>query len=202
MRIIRHHHLPCVVVGYADHAFTLRADNLGGFRQIIDHLCGLGHDRIGIIGLDDRLFAVAGERMAGIEAGAREHDLDFQSLPYVDGRFSQAEGMESIRTLVQTHPELTALVALNDRLALNAMRVLRQIGLRIPQDISVVGYDDLPQAADVVPGLTTVNQNLDSWGAIAAEMLLEIIAGGSPASVVLETQLIVRESTAPPRPKE
>lgn len=199
LQIIRQQHLPCVTIGYAEYAHTIRADSYGGYRMLMHHLCTLGHRNIGIIGLDHSLFPICRERLSAIEAGAAEHGLASGAMPYVDGWYGKADGVSSIRGLLAEHPELTALVALNDRLALDTMHVLRTMGVRVPQDISVVGYDDLPQAADVIPGLTTINQGLHRWGECAADMLLEIAAGGAPQPVVIQTALVIRDSTASPR---
>ena len=92
-----------------------------------------------------------------------------------------------------------ALVGLNDRLALNALYVFQTMGIRVPQDISLVGYDNRPQSAETVAGLTTIDLKIHQWGEIAAEMLLDVLNGGFPDPVIMTTELVVRDSTAPPR---
>ena len=199
LQIAVQHRLPCVTVGYQEYAYTIRADNDGGYRMLMEHLFQLGHRHIGIIGLDHELFPSGRERLAALQAGALACGLDIAAMPYVEGRFVKTDGVMVVRQLLAEHPKLTALVALNDRLALDAMRGLRTLGVRVPEDISVVGHDDLPHSAEVVPGLTTINQGLHRWGEYAAEMMMALLAGESPEPVVMQTRLVLRESTAPPR---
>jgi DNA-binding LacI/PurR family transcriptional regulator len=105
-----------------------------------------------------------------------------------------------VRRLLQRTRDFTALFAYNDLSAIGALRALRDSGLRVPEDVSVVGFDDIYSAAFQIPSLTTVRQPLDKMGALAGEVLLERIRGGAnPVEVTVDPELVVRESTAPAR---
>jgi LacI family transcriptional regulator len=189
---------PTIVLGYSSHPYRLHSDNFLGGMMLMQHLLELGHCHIGIIALPDGVSPAADQRMLGIRASAAQHDLDFDQLPRVNGTFSTDSGATAAAALLDAHPELTALVALNDRMAMGAIRQLQKRGYSIPERISVVGYDDLPQSSEFNPPLTTVNHQLSSWGGMAMNMLLALIGGQKPEPMILQPQLVVRKSTAPP----
>jgi DNA-binding LacI/PurR family transcriptional regulator len=198
MEVLHQFNLPMIVLGYSQHPYRLQSDNRLGGRILIEHMIELGHKRIGIIGIADGVSPAADERLQGMRAQADEHGLDFDCLPRVNGTFSSTSGAAAASELLTSHPKLTALVALNDRMAMGAMRQLQQMGYAVPERISVIGYDDLTQASEVSPPLTTVNQQLASWGGLAMNLLLELLSGKSPEPVVLQPRLVVRQSTAHP----
>ncbi|MBU6349139.1 MAG: LacI family transcriptional regulator [Chloroflexi bacterium] len=198
LQSLQRQRLPCVTIGHPNYPYTIRADDDGGYRMLVAHLVELGHRQIGIIGLDHTLFPSGRHRLAALRAAADRHGLTAETMPYVESRFGRQHGVLLIRQLLAEHPGLTALVALNDRLALDALHALRTLGVRVPEDLAVAGHDDLPQAADVLPSLTTINQGLHRWGEYAADMLFALAAGGEPEAVVMQTRLVVRDSTAPP----
>ncbi|HLV36630.1 MAG TPA: LacI family DNA-binding transcriptional regulator [Spirillospora sp.] len=191
--------LPTVVLGYHPHSHYLRSDNFLGGSLLMEHVIELGHRHIGIIGLPDRMSAAADQRLCGIQTICEAHGLDYEALPRIDGTFSAESGAAAAAALLESHPEITALVALNDRMAMGAIRQLQQMGYRVPDQISVVGYDDLPQAREFGPPLTTINQQLEDWGRLAMNMLLELFEGHEPEPVILPPRLMVRQSSAPVR---
>lgn len=197
MAVLKDFDLPMVMLGYHDHPYYLRSDNMLGGKLLAQHLIDLGHRRIGIIALPDGTSATAAQRLSGIRAVCEAHAIPYESLPRVDGTFSFDSGASAAAQLLNAHPDLTALIALNDRMAMGAVHQLHQMGYAVPQQISVVGYDDLPQTHDFDPPLTTINQQLSQWGAIAMTMLLELVDGGEPEPVIVPPHLIVRASTAP-----
>jgi DNA-binding LacI/PurR family transcriptional regulator len=182
--------IPTVVLGHHPHIYSLRSDNVEGGRLMMEHLIELGHQRIGLISVPDIT-----ERLAGVRLATEKHDIDFDTLPHYPGSFSEESGASGAEILLRNHPELTALVAFNDRMAMGAINRLREMGYRIPDDISVIGYDDLPRSRDFNPPLTTINHQLSEWGLLAMEMLLDIIKGKTPQPIVLAPQLVVRHST-------
>jgi LacI family transcriptional regulator len=119
----------------------------------------------------------------------------------MSGRFVTETGYEAARALLDAPEPPTAIFAGNDLQALGVYRALYEAGLRTPDDMSVVGFDDLPIAGLLTPALTTVRQPVREMGALATRMLLRLIAGERLEStrVELATSLIVRESSAPPR---
>jgi LacI family transcriptional regulator len=197
MEAIRQAGLPAVVLGYHPHPYYLRGDNFLGGRLLMEHALALGHRRIGIIGLPDGISPAADQRLAGMRAAASAQNLAFEALPRVNGRFSADGGAQAAADLLAAQPDLTALIALNDRMAMGAIRRLQAQGWQVPQQISVMGYDDLPQAREFNPPLTTVSQQLDDWGALAMNMLVQLMDGQEPEPVVLPPKLVARQSTAP-----
>lgn len=197
MEIIQQFDLPTVMLGYHMYPYYLRSDNFLGGSLVMQHLIGLGHRRIGIIGLPDGVSPAADQRLHGMRFTAEEHGLNFASLPRANGNFSIDSGAEAAEVLLTEHSELTAICGLNDRMAMGAIRQLREMGYRIPEQMSVVGYDDLPPARELDPPLTTINQQLSAWGAIAMTMLQDLLEGREPEPVILPPRLKIRQSTAP-----
>jgi LacI family transcriptional regulator len=106
-------------------------------------------------------------------------------------------GRQAAGRLFDSHPGLTAIIALNDPMAIGVIAVLRERGLRVPQDISVVGFNDIPAATDIHPQLTTVQLPMEQMGAAAAELVLDP-QQQERRTVPIGTKLVIRESTAPP----
>ncbi|MFE6158732.1 LacI family DNA-binding transcriptional regulator [Streptomyces sp. NPDC056486] len=184
-------------------------------RQAAAHLLALGHRSIGI--LVDRLVPdgysgpvsptrrrqardrVMKERLAGYAAAFRAAGVPWGSATIIEaGGFHESASLSAARTLLGSEP-VTAVLAATDVLALATMSTARDRGLRIPDDLSVVGFDDLPAAAGAQ--LTTVHQPLVDKGRRATQLLLEVIEGGQPREICLPTELVVRETTAQPPPQ-
>lgn len=202
MEAVSQFDLPTIVLGYHRHPYCLRSDNFLGGRLAMEHILELGHRHIGIIGLPDGASPAADQRLDGLRAAAEQSELDFETLPRIDGNFSADSGAAAAQQLLKKNPELTAIIALNDRMAMGAIRSLQEMGLRVPDQVSVIGYDDLPQSKEFSPALTTIDQQLMAWGTLAMESLLELLNGGKPDPVVLSPRLIARKSTAPPHTRE
>ncbi len=198
MEAVSQFELPTIVLGYHDHPNYLRSDNLLGGRLAMEHILSLGHRHIGIIALPDGVSPAADQRLQGMRCMAAEFGIDHETLPRVNGNFSSDSGAAAARQLLRMKPHLTAIIALNDRMAMGAIRTFRESGIPVPDQISVIGYDDLPQSREFSPALTTIDQQLMTWGTLAMENLLELLNGGQPEPVMLSPQLIVRQSTAPP----
>ena len=181
--------LPLVILGTYPYRHYLRNDNRLGGQLMMEHLIALGHRRIGLIAL--RSIA---ERMAGARLAAEEHGIDFAQLPCEYGDFSQESGEAAAERLLQRHPDLTAIFAFNDRMAMGAIRRLQALGYDVPGQISVVGHDDLPSSRDFNPPLTTVSLELGSWGGLAMGMLLSLMRGETPQSITITPRLVPRQS--------
>jgi DNA-binding LacI/PurR family transcriptional regulator len=174
------------------------SDNRGGAREAVRHLVGLGRTRIGhITGALDQTSAV--DRLDGYR------DVMGDAGPHliVESDFTPAGGERAMRTLLDRCPDLDAVFAANDLTASGALRVLRERGLRVPEDVAVVGFDDmLPVAEQTEPPLTTVRQNIEEMGRLMARLLMRGLdrgdSGGTmddlPHSVVLPTTLVRRAS--------
>lgn len=180
---------------------TVGSNNWAGGLAATRHLISLGHTRIGVIsGPADVLCSrarVDGYRSAHDEAGLpRDPDLVRW------GRFDARSGYEYGRALLALTPRPTAIFAGSDYQALGVARAAQQLGLEVPRDLSIVGYDNLPITRWLNPPLTTVNQPLREMAGLATQMLVDLSSGRRPATmhVDLATELVVRESTAPPPP--
>ncbi|HHW82807.1 MAG TPA: LacI family transcriptional regulator [Actinomycetales bacterium] len=173
-------------------------DDEGGIRSAVDHLVGLGHTRIAYLGGRDDLASAAlreqGFRAAMQDAGIVPDEQLIQVGDYT------AVGAAAPAAAILDHPDRpTAVVAANDVSALQVMFDARARGLSVPGDVSIVGFDDVPEASRAIPGLTTVAQPLHAIGSTAFGMLLDLLAGRDIDELQrrLPTQLIVRGSTAP-----
>jgi LacI family transcriptional regulator len=180
---------------------ALPFDNRGGGRLLTAHLLELGHRRIGYVaGPAERTTTrhrLEGHHQALAAAGADDGEAHRRLT--VHGPYDRRTGYEAARELLAHEPALTAIVAANDTVALGVCAALREAGLRIPEDVSVAGFDDLPFSADAVPALTTVRLPLHEAGARAGRLALgtEEPPAGGVAEVAAE--LVVRASTGAPR---
>ncbi|SMB93451.1 transcriptional regulator, LacI family [Thermanaeromonas toyohensis ToBE] len=168
-------------------------DNVAGAYEATKYLIGLGHKYIGFIAGPDVTTAL--ERQEGYCRALKEAGIEVKEKLIQPGNFRYESGYTGALNLLEYG--VTAILAANDLMALGAMRAIEEKGLRIPQDIAVVGFDDIPLASLVKPALTTVNQPAYQMGALAAEILLERIEGkraGEPKEVILTPSLVIRES--------
>lgn len=192
--------IPFVSIGrhpYYTNINYVDVDNVGASCEAVQHMIKLGPRRIATItvsleivsGIDRREGYLKALRGAGIEPDA--------SL-MVEGGFSTQQGYEAMRQLLPLKPE--GVFVANDTMAVGAYRAIHEAGLRIPEDISIVGFDDSEQASHMMPPLTTVRQPIAELGAVAAEILLDVIsdAAKQPVQRVLPSTLVVRRSCGAP----
>jgi LacI family transcriptional regulator len=197
--------VPVVLVNCTARGASLSAilsDNRAGGRLAAEHVLALGHRAIGHISAPSR-NAAAGERLAGI--GDAIGAVRGADLVVVDGDGGVDGAEEATSALLDRLPGVTAILCYNDLTAIGVVRALRERGLRVPADVSVVGYDDVPFCAWLDPALTTVAQDTSEMGRWAVERLVGLIgepagssAGAEAEVVLLPVGLRVRESTAPP----
>ena len=175
---------------------TLSVDQLAGARLATKHLISLGHRQIyHIAGPQDWIEAEARMRGFLAEMGAS----DIPTTAPILGDWSAEFGYHAGQELLQV-PDFTAIFSSNDQMALGLIHAIRDAGLDVPRDISVVGFDDIPEAAHFSPPLTTVRQNFAEIGRRAVALLLSELSGGVGQShEQIQPELIVRSSTAPPR---
>ena len=183
--------------GYAGPSLTI--DNFKGGHMATEHLIGLGHQQIvhisGPLGL-----RLARERLEGFRHALAEHRLSFGPSTESEG-WSAEMGRRAMFQLLESRPRPTAIFAASDCIAIGAMQVAWKAGLRVPDDLSIVGFDDIELAAFQIPPLTTIRQSFSLLATTGLQMLLDKIAEREPepTQIVLEPTLIVRESTAPCR---
>jgi LacI family transcriptional regulator len=200
---LRQRRFPYVLVdhqGIDEKGPAVGATNRQGAYSATRYLIGLGHRRVGFI-TGAMELGCARDRLAGYRAALADSGLPEDPDLIRDGDFFQPSGYTAATELLSLANPPTAIFASNDVSAFGAMEAVRDQGKRIPDDISIVGFDDIPQAQQVHPFLTTVRQPLEQMGRTAASMLLEIMRAPErpPERIELATELVVRESTRPPR---
>jgi LacI family transcriptional regulator len=175
---------------------TIFVDNVSMAKRSVSHLIEKGHTRIGMIaGLEDTLPRQ--NRIRGFCEALTDHQLPMEDTLIQGGDFTELGGYEGMKKLLTLQPRPTAIFAANDLMALGAMIAIREANLRIPEDIALIGIDDIPAAKLVAPPLTTISQMQENIGRRAAEMLFERInneAPPSPRMVEMPFRLIIRES--------
>jgi LacI family transcriptional regulator len=179
---------------------SVTADNFAGATTVVEHLLRLGHRRIGLIaGRSD--LAAAWSREEGYRKALTEAGVPVDPMLIGGGQFNPESAATIARALLDRPDPPTAIFAASDVMALKALEVAKDLGLSVPGDLSVAGFDNIPEAALAQPGLTTVDQSMYRLGHEAARMLKSLVSGDweGPSHIVLPTRLVVRGSTAPPR---
>jgi DNA-binding LacI/PurR family transcriptional regulator len=190
--------LPCVNIGYNPTGVSIRSDDEQGGRLLMQYLLDLGHRQMGLIAVPEALHFAISHRLKGLGEAAAELGLQLADLPRQDGDFSLKSGHDCAAALLEANPKLTALICLIDRMALGALQYAQQTGRQVPEDLSIVGYDDIPTSHFITPALTTINQKAPQLGQMAAAMLFQLFTDVIPDSAVLATELVIRQSAAPP----
>lgn len=160
----------------------------------VQYLINRGHSRIGLINSDER-FLYARQRREGYELALRRADIELRSdLIRMTGSTSYQRGSEAAAALMATAKPPTAVFAVSDMLAIGAIKAFRRAHMRVPDDIAVVGFDDIPIAEVFEPALTTIAQPMQALGRVAVELLLKRLGGAMPESQILPYALTLRES--------
>jgi len=218
---VRERRLPAVFVDDPPKASAgdlpiVRVDDEGGARAAAGHLVGLGHRRVAVVtfelapspagGLADldrqarTSFRPTRSRLDGYKNALGDVGVRWEGVPvYECPENVPAEGAEAARFLLSMDPRPTAILATSDQLAFGVMEAANDMGLAVPGDVSVVGFDDVPEAARSDPPLTTVHQDHVEKGLLAGRMVVARLEGEEPeAPNMLPTHLVKRASTAPP----
>jgi DNA-binding LacI/PurR family transcriptional regulator len=178
--------------------YFVHADDRWGAREATQHLLQKGHRRIGIInGPPIGAVGATQERLTGHLEALAQAAIVFDPCLMIYGDYTRLSGQQATEKLLALSDPPTAIFAFNDRMAIGAIWALKAAGLRVPEEIAVVGFDDIPAAADFNPPLTTVRQWGEQTGRMAAQMLFKLLDGESVDSpeVVIPTELIVRQSS-------
>ena len=205
VRLLQEHGMPTIVLDRhlrGVEADEVRADSQAGAYSAVHHLTDLGHRRIAVLTGPEGV-STSTDRVAGYREALREACPNGECEQILSGEFNEASGYSMTREVLGSERRPTAIFAANNFIAFGATRALREAGLRIPEDMSMVVFDDLPPGWVMDPFLTVVSQPAYEIGTQAAELLLKRLAGEAPEgprSIVLPSELVIRRSTAPPRP--
>jgi DNA-binding LacI/PurR family transcriptional regulator len=199
LRALLQHHIPVVAIDRvisSKHVDNVMVDNVEGARRAVTHLLDLGHRRIGMVSM--RFISTGRERQTGYQSALAASGLRVDRRLIALGAPKPESGYACTLELLKRMPRPTALFVAANMMMVGALAAIRESGLRIPQDISIVGFDDLPWAPLLDPPLTTVAQPTYELGKRAVELLLKRIeAPDKPAEQVrLKTKLLIRGSTA------
>lgn len=183
---------------------SVSTNDVEAAREVVEYLFSCGHRRIGIVGGNRALSQVSGRRLHGAEEALRAHgiELDYER-DYEPCHFSMEEGYDAMVRLVMRSPDLTAVFALGDAIALGAMRAVFDMGLSIPGDLSLVGFDGVNSSQFSIPRLTTIRQDTRLIATRSVETLLASFAGeAKPVREMVPFQLLKRESVRALSPED
>ncbi len=184
--VIGRHHL---------RADTIQPDNTEGGRLIAEHVLGLGHRRLALLSGSLGLTTVA-DRVLGVHEAMRAAGVDPADVPVVEEEFTRDGGRAGARRILDEHPETTAVLALNDDMAIGCLSELRQARITVPGRMTVTGFDDVAVAGDLSPGLTTIRLPMSDMGARALALALKE-PGARPRRQRIAAELVVRGSSGP-----
>ncbi|MFC0285703.1 LacI family DNA-binding transcriptional regulator [Kaistia hirudinis] len=215
VELTRERKLPFVALQYENRDPSISAigvDDFDGARRIAEHLGALGHRRVAIISLqlaeiqvgpvaladvEKAVYSGTRDRILGYLRGMESFGVDPHTVPIVETRNDSETVSAALDHVFSLSEPPTAILAMSDRAALIALDWLRAKGLKVPEDVSVVGFDGVPEAERSDPPLTTIAQPIERMGREAVAMILE--HDDAPRQVMLDTELVIRGSTAPPR---
>jgi len=198
LRTFAEHHAPLVTINcFFDYpgASRVMLDTRRGARLAVDYLLGKGHTAIGMLAGQAPSLSLM-RRVRGYRDALKAHGLPVITEWILPGSPVMARGVESTRQLLTQYPQITAIFAYNDLLAVGAMQACRELGRRVPDDCAIVGFDDIPLAAMLTPPLTTVRVDKYELGRQAMSRLLDMLdsPGTSFPPVYLDVELVIRES--------
>lgn len=184
-----------------ENVHIVSVDNYRGGRMAMSHLLEQGYQHIGHISgpLD---WWESRQRMQAWKDALNESGIEFHEYSWIEGNWSSASGAQAAEKLFEQYPEMDSIFVANDQMAVGALQAAHQRGVKIPQDVGIVGFDDLLESPFFWPPLTTVHQDQAKLAKVAVEQMLRIIDAGrdelapvKPTSIMLEPTLIVRESS-------
>jgi len=186
-RVPQSYHGPAVVL-----------DNARAGRLAAEHLLALGHTRFAHIGGPESVH-IARERLAGFHSELPDASVRDLAVEPAQG-WRIRDGYDALQRLLTWHTDFTALFCAGDQLAIGAMRALREVGRGIPENVSVVGVDDIDLASFLCPPLTTISQSIGEMAALGVRLLFTLLDGQEPSQprIVIEPLLVLRQSTGPP----
>lgn len=202
VEMLRRSNIPVVSIGHKPSPASrgqVILDNFGGARAAMRHLLEQGHRKIvHLSGQADYGDTIA--RRDGMAAALAEYGMEMDDLHIVGGEFHQDFGYRATLDLIDEKRDVTAIFAGDDDIAAGVLVALRERGIRVPEDVSVIGFDDAFHAKHMWPPLTSVRQSMDAIGEAAAGLLLDLLArpDSGPLRSIIDTELVVRSSVAAP----
>ncbi len=195
---LQQEHFPTVLMGQLPDTdfFSVDIDNFTAAQQAVGHLVNLGHERIACITNAALSYTAAADRMSGYREILSNHGISYDESLVRYGDFDPESGYQQMKELL-AHKQLpTAVFVASDVVAIGAKAAIVEMGMKIPEDIALVGFDDVPLARYLDPPLTTVRLPASELATRASQMLIQLIKGETPFEkvVLLESQLIVRQS--------
>jgi DNA-binding LacI/PurR family transcriptional regulator len=176
-------------------------NNYTGGQMAVSHLLEQGYQNIGHISGPLEWWE-ARQRMMGWKDALKEAGFEVGETQWEEGNWSSASGTRAVKNLFMKYPEMDAIFVANDQMALSVLKAASEMELKIPDDMGVVGFDNIPEAADYLPSLTTVQQDQNEIARVAMREMIKIIESGwqglesiKPRSIVLEPTLVVRKSS-------
>lgn len=199
---LRDRGVKAVLIGrYGVNLPAIRVDNVKGAWEAATHLLQLGHRRIAVLA-GPKSSTTTADRLAGYRKAFAEHGLRLPADWCLYGDLRPESGLRATEHLLAARRRPTGILAINDQMAIGAMRALLRRGVEVPQQVSVVGFDNIALASFVTPALTTMALPLYRMGAAATEIMLRLLAGAAQVEEVWFTpELVVRESSAGPPPR-
>jgi DNA-binding LacI/PurR family transcriptional regulator len=189
---------PFVAIGceiLSDRLFCVNADDFGGARIAVEHLIRLGHERIAHL-VGGRHCSCSFDRLEGYKAALKKNGIKLHPDLVIECGFDVGQGSAATRQLLQQPRKPTAIFTCGDLAAVGAVKAVKELGLRVPEDVAVVGYDDSWAAPTAQPPLTTIKVPIANMAATATRMLVELVEGREPTprQVVMPVNLVIRES--------
>ena len=210
----RKRNLPFVAIDFDAGAdvSTVAADDYGGARMAAEHLVALGHRRFAALSLElsgdghfgpvdaerrrAARYSTTRARLGGWTDALAAVGVDMDSVPIMEVLNDRGSARQAAGELIAANPQVTAILTMSDVMALGALDCAHAMGIVVPDRLSIIGFDDIPQVSAAAPPLTTVRQPTRAKGRLAAELMFD---RGPPRREILPVELVVRESTAPPR---
>lgn len=183
--------IPC-----SENWYSVSSDDFGGAFKATSYLINLGHTKIGFIGENN--FKVAGvqERLKGYKKALEAKLMNDQEELIINGDFTMESGFQGALKLLENKQRPSAIFAANDQMAIGVIKATHYLGIKVPEQLSLIGFDDLAIATFVYPSLTTVHQHIYELGTLAAQLLIDLVNGRKPKEkqIILPTTLIERDS--------
>jgi len=179
---------------------SVDVDNIHGAKAAVEHLLALGHRRVGTITNAPLTYISSRQRLEGYRQALEQASLPYNENLVQYGNFDEESGVVAIETLLELDNPPTAIFVASDMVAMGALRALHDRGLRVPEDIALVGFDDITAARFITPTLTTIHVPTFGLGWSAAELIIRIIEQDTPdkTQILLDTELVIRDSCGAP----